>query len=91
MDKQKESVINDLQSANAQADIIAVARESLERNFPKKVYTHAIWFLGSATIVLVVGAIVSVLRDQQASDAMWTAVGAGLGSLAGIFTAKSST
>lgn len=46
-----------------------------------RVYIWAVVFLGAATYVLALGAI--VLRATP--DALWTAVGAGLGGLTGIF------
>jgi hypothetical protein len=49
-----------------------------------KVYLWAVVFLGAATYVLALGAI--LLRATP--DALWTAVGAGLGGLTGIFMGK---
>lgn len=49
-----------------------------------RVYIWAVIFLGAATYVLALGAI--VLRATP--DAMWTAVGAGLGGLTGIFMGR---
>jgi hypothetical protein len=46
-----------------------------------RVYIWAVVFLGAATYVLALGAI--LLRATP--DALWTAVGAGLGGLTGIF------
>jgi hypothetical protein len=46
-----------------------------------RMYIWAVVFLGAATYVLALGAI--LLRATP--DALWTAVGAGLGGLTGIF------
>lgn len=46
-----------------------------------RTYVWAVVFLGAATYVLALGAI--LLRATP--DALWTAVGAGLGGLTGIF------
>lgn len=62
----------------AQAERVA----SILRASPRpRVYLWAVVFLGAATYVLALGAI--VLRATP--DALWTAVGAGLGGLTGIF------
>jgi ferric-dicitrate binding protein FerR (iron transport regulator) len=53
----------------------------LSANSPRRAYVWAVVFLGAATYVLSLGAI--LLR--AAPDALWTAVGAGLGGLTGIF------
>jgi len=91
MSTRKDNVLADLAKAGATEAMIEKARESLNANYPPKTYTVAVWFLGSATIILIVGAVASVLLGKEASDALWTAVGAGLGGLAGIFTGKSDS
>jgi len=50
----------------------------------QRVYIWAVVFLGAATYVLALGAI--LLRATP--DALWTAVGAGLGGLTGIFMGR---
>jgi len=84
-----EKVTADLQAAGATPDLVKAARMSIEQNMPKITYTLAVKFLGWATLLLIAGAITSLLIHKSASEALWTAVGAGLGGLAGIFTGKS--
>ena len=84
-----EKVTADLRAAGASPDIVDAARTSIEQNVPKKTYTLAVKFLGWATLLLIAGAVASLLMNKAASEALWTAVGAGLGGLAGIFTGKS--
>lgn len=50
-------------------------------------YDTAVWFLGIATVILAIGSMVLVGLDK-ASEAVWGALGAGIGGLAGIFTGK---
>lgn len=89
MSKRKEAVIDDLRAAGANASGIEAARKSLDKHFTEKTYLLAVKYLGVATIILIVGAVASLLLKIPTSEALWTAVGAGLGGLAGIFTAKS--
>jgi hypothetical protein len=91
MSTRKEHVLADLRAAGATHAVIEQAIDSLNANYPPKTYTVAVWFLGSATIILIAGAVASVLLGKETSDALWTAVGAGLGGLAGIFTGKSDS
>lgn len=59
----------------------------LKTSLPTRAYVWAVVFLGAATYVLALGAI--LLRATP--DALWTAVGAGLGGLTGIFMGKNDT
>jgi hypothetical protein len=47
--------------------------------------TSAVIFLGLATLVLAVGSMALVLNDKTVPEALWSALGAGIGGLAGIF------
>lgn len=87
MSTPNEKVVADLIAAGAAPDILKTAQESIDKNLPKKTYTLAVKFLGWATLLLIAGAIASLLLNKSAA-ALWTAVGAGLGGLAGIFTGK---
>ena len=84
-----DKVAADTQAAGGSPDIVEAVRTSIEENMPKKTYTLAVKFLGWATLLLIAGAVASLLMNKAASEALWTAVGAGLGGLAGIFTGKS--
>lgn len=89
MSKRSDAVIEDIIDAKATPEVIEAALKSLQRNFSERTYYAAVNFLGVATIILVGGAVASLLLVKPTSEAFWTAVGAGLGALAGIFTAKS--
>ena len=89
MSKQQEAVLRDLEAAGATTDVIATARVSLGKKFPEKVYNLAVVYLGLATILLVLGAVVLLWLGKAAPDGLWVALGAGIGGLAGIFTSRS--
>ena len=85
----REAVKADLKAVGASTDIVDKVDESIQKNFPKKTYELAVWFLGIATIILILGAVGSSMLGKPTSDALWATVGAGIGALAGIFTGKS--
>ncbi len=58
-------------------------------NLPDRTYNTAILFLGAVTLLLALGAILLPLFGVTVADALWGALGAGIGGLAGIFMAKS--
>ncbi len=87
--EKRANVLADVTKAGATEDVIKATDESLKKNFPGQAYELAVWFLGIATIVLIVGAVLESLFAKTTSDAMWAVAGAGIGGLAGIFTGKS--
>jgi len=79
-----ESIMTSLQEdglTDAQVQRIASRLQSRPR---RRIYIWAVVFLGAATYVLALGAV--LLRATP--DALWTAVGAGLGGLTGIFMGR---
>jgi hypothetical protein len=65
------------------------AQRILEEVLPKKVYKYAVLFLGVATLILAMGGVgLAGLQVKVIPDALWTALGAGIGGLAGIFTGE---
>ena len=68
-------------------EIVAV-HELLEKMFPTGVYKAAVIFLGWVTVLLAVGAIALIAYTGQSPEALWVALGAGIGGLAGIFAQK---
>lgn len=66
---------------------IAKVATAIAENFPPRTYIVAVWFLGGITVILVLGALY-YLSAGQSTEAIWVAVGAGIGALAGIFSAK---
>ena len=90
MSRLMHAVLEDLKDARVDHAVVDQVRESLERNIPDRVYTASVWLLGIATISLTVGAIVLLALGRQTPDALWAALGAGLGGLAGVFAGKNS-
>jgi hypothetical protein len=58
------------------------------KGVPEPTYSKAVIFLGAATLIVAVGGILLAAIDKTVPDALWTALGAGIGGLAGIFTGK---
>jgi len=58
------------------------------KTVPEKTYDKAVIFLGFATLIVALGGILLASLDKTVPDALWTALGAGIGGLAGIFTGK---
>lgn len=69
-------------------DQLAKVRTAIVSNLPPKTYNLAVVFLGLATLVLTIGSVVLLFAEREVADALWGAVGAGIGGLAGIFMAK---
>lgn len=61
---------------------------AVAQSLPPKTYTTAVLFLGLVTLLLAVGAIGLAAYGKPVADALWGALGAGIGGLAGIFMAK---
>ena len=55
---------------------------------PEPTYNKAVIFLGAATLIVALGGILLAAIDKEVPDALWTALGAGIGGLAVIFTGK---
>jgi hypothetical protein len=55
---------------------------------PGPVYNKAVVFLGWATVVLALGSILLAGVEREVPEALWGALGAGIGGLAGIFMGK---
>lgn len=58
------------------------------KTVPEKTYDKAVIFLGFATLIVALGGILLAAIGKTVPDALWTALGAGIGGLAGIFTGK---
>jgi len=83
-----EEVGRDLrQKGLADADIQKV-KDTIASKLPPWTLNLAVIFLGLAALVLAAGAIALVALDKTAPEALWTALGAAIGGLAGIFMGK---
>jgi hypothetical protein len=81
-----EPIISKLKSWNVlSAEQLSELESDLRNAIPENVYKVAIYFLGAITALLVIGAIVLAMSEKGAPDAIWAALGAGIGGLAGIF------
>jgi hypothetical protein len=85
-----DSIIGKVKGYNVlSADQLYEFESDLRNALPKDVYKVAIYFLGAVTVLLVVGSIVPAMSEKGAPDAIWAALGAGIGGLAGIFMQQS--
>ncbi len=79
------STLKDHGVPDAQLD---AASQAIVDKLPSKTYNTAILFLGAVTLLLAIGAVLLPVFDKEVADALWGALGAGIGGLAGIFMAK---
>lgn len=84
MMKQIEQIVASLEDEGLTETQAQRVASILADSRPQRGYVWAVVFLGAATYVLALGAI--LLR--AAPDALWTAVGAGMGGLTGIFMGR---
>ncbi len=83
-----EKVADDLAGQGVDADTIAKVRSTITANMPPETIDKAVVFLGLTTIVLALGGIFLPGLGKAVPEALWTALGAGIGGLAGIFMGK---
>ncbi|NLN31241.1 MAG: hypothetical protein GX158_08450 [Bacteroidales bacterium] len=58
------------------------------RAVPEKTYDKAVVFLGIATLIVALGGIILAAMGKAVPNALWTALGEGVGGLSGSFTGK---
>ena len=85
MAKRFEKMEKELRNEGLDDDVAQKAMEVFKANLPPPVYKSAIHYLGSATILLVFGSIAMYIYKGALPDAIWGAIGAGIGGLAGLF------
>jgi hypothetical protein len=78
-----------LKDQGVPADRLEAASQAIIDNLPAETYNSAILFLGAVTLLLALGAVLLPAFGKEVVDALWGALGAGIGGLAGIFMAKS--
>ena len=78
------SLRNSLPSGKVTDQEIEKAAEAVAA-LPSKTYNLAVVFLGLVTVILAAGAI---YLGDGVNEALWGALGAGIGGLAGIFMAR---
>ncbi len=80
----KDKISRSLRESGVPEEHVEAAAEAVV-NLPEKTYNTAIYFLGGVTLLLALGAVVLPAFGNQVADALWGALGAGIGGLAGIF------
>ncbi len=70
------------------AEQVAAVKDSIQSNLPAKTYNTAVLFLGLITIVSAIGSILLPAIGASVPEALWSALGAGIGGLAGIFMSR---
>ncbi len=83
-----QTVRSALKEAGVPEAQIEPASQAVVAHLPSKTYNTAILFLGAVTLLLALGAIGLPAFNKVVADALWGALGAGIGGLAGIFMAK---
>jgi hypothetical protein len=82
-----DKIRKELIAQNVDPQVINKVDQTISANvLPESVYRSAVLYLGFATILLVVGGVLLVAICRQTPEALWAALGAGIGGLAGIFT-----
>lgn len=58
---------------------------AIAASLPEKTYNMAVVYLGVVTVALVLGSILLGGLEKEVPEALWGALGAGIGGLAGVF------
>lgn len=64
------------------------AQSTISANLPPETYKKAVIFLGWATVALALGSMLLAGLAKEVPEALWGALGAGIGGLAGIFMGR---
>ena len=83
-----DEVRNSLEKEGFDSGQLDRVEQAIKVNLPPATYNKAVIFLGLATVLLVLGSIFLTGTNKVVPDALWGAVGAGIGGLAGIFMGK---
>jgi len=83
-----EKLEHDLESRGVSEADREKVKEALVANLPARTYNAAVVYLGIATVALVLGSILLGGLNKEVPEALWGALGAGIGGLAGIFMGK---
>ncbi len=82
------SMLEQLEKNGSTPEQITAFQKAYYDNMPEEVYIKAVNFLGYVTGVLVLGAVLLLCIKINVTEALWGAIGAGIGGLAGVVTAK---
>ncbi len=82
-----EKIAKDLEEKGIDPGTIAKVKSTIENIKPETI-NKAVHFLGWATVVLALGGILLAVLGKTVPEALWGALGAGIGGLAGIFMGK---
>ena len=83
-----ENVEKTLQAKNINPATIEEVKSAIIEHMTPKSIENAVLFLGLATVSLAFGSIVLAGLDKTVPEALWSALGAGIGGLAGIFMGR---
>ena len=83
-----EKLKSTLKAQGVADDRLDAASQAVAATLPPKTYNTAMFFLGAVTLLLAVGAVLLPAYDKIVADALWGALGAGIGGLAGIFMTR---
>lgn len=81
------AITKDLEEKGVDSGTISKVKSTLENMRPETI-DKAVLFLGWATVVLALGSIVLAGFGKTVPEALWGALGAGIGGLAGIFMGR---
>jgi hypothetical protein len=85
---QIEKVKEDLRQEGFTSEQTEKVQKAIQANLPPETYNKAVLFLGWATVALTLGSIILAILGKTVPEALWGALGAGIGGLAGIFMGK---
>ncbi len=83
-----EKVAQDLAAKGVDQATVAEVKRTIIENMKPETIDKAVLFLGWATVALAVGSIILAGLNKTVPEALWSALGAGIGGLAGIFMGK---
>ena len=83
-----EKIEKDLAGKGVDQATVEKVKSTIIENMKPESIDKAVLFLGWATVVLAVGSVVLAGISKTVPEALWGALGAGIGGLAGIFMGK---
>ena len=85
---QVKEIMKDIKSEGFDDEQSQKIEKVIKSYIPPEAFNQAVLFLGWVTVVLAVGSILLASLDKSLPEALWGALGAGIGGLAGIFMGK---
>ena len=82
-----QKVVKDLEDKGIDSATVEKVSRTIE-NLKPETFDKAVFFLGLVTLLLAIGSILLAGFAKTVPDALWGALGTGIGGLAGIFMGK---